>query len=188
VQRTAFRLAVAPLDVARFLFIDEMGIHCGLTRLFARAFRGERAVCSAPRATGANISVIGALGLRGLVASMSLEGAIDGLALRAFLEQLLVPELQPGDLVFMDNLPVHRSAWVRPTIEACGAHLMYLPAYSPDFSPIENCWSKVKEWLRKVAARTGEALEQALTQALALITREDIRAWFNHCGYPATPK
>ena len=123
-----------------------------------------------------------------MVAAMSLEGAIDGAAFGAFLDLLLVPHLQPGDIVVMDNLPVHRGAWVRQRIEASGAHVLYLPAYSPDFSPIENCWSKLKECLRASAARTVAALDEALTQAIAAITSEDIRGWFKHCGYQATPK
>ena len=168
--------------------VDEMGVHCGLTRRFARAFGGERAVCPAPRQKGTNTAVIGALALRGMVAAMSVPGAIDGVAFGTFLDQVLVPQLQPGDIVVMDNLPLHRGAWVRETIEACGAHLLYLPAYSPDFSPIENCWSKIKESLRAAAARTGAALDKALTQAMAAITTQDIRGWFSHCGYLATPK
>jgi transposase len=188
VQRAVFRALIDTMEVPRLIFVDEMGVHRGLTRLFARAFAGARAVCSAPRHKGANTSVVGALGLRGMIAAMSVEGAIDGAAFGTFLDQVLVPQLQPGDIVVMDNLSVHRGAGVRQSIEACGAHLLHLPAYSPDFSPIENCWSKLKEFLRAKAARTGAALDEALTQAIAAITSEDIRGWFLHCGYQATPK
>ena len=173
----------APQDARRFVFVDEMGVHCGLTRLFARAFRGQRAVCAAPRNPGPNISVIGALGWDGVRAALSIEGAVDGAVLRVFLDQLLVPQLQAGDVVFMDNLATHRSAWVREKIEAVGAQLIYLPSYSPDFSPIENCWGKLKTFLRAVAARTRETLDQALTQAIETITLQDIEGWFKHCGY-----
>ena len=158
-------------------------MHCGMTRRFARAFRGERAVCAAPCNPGPNISVIGALGLEGLRAMLSIEGAINGAVLRVFLDELLVPQLQPGDVVFMDNLATHHSAWVREKIEAAQAQLIYLPSYSPDFSPIENCWSKLKTFLRAAAARTHEVLDQALTQAIKTVTLQDIEGWFQHCGY-----
>lgn len=182
-QRAACWQSVASLDVRRLIFLDEMGIHCGLTRLFARAFRGQRAVCAAPRDKGKNISVLGALGWEGMRAALSIEGAVNGEVLRVFLHELLVPQLQAGDIVFMDNRPTHRSKWVRAVIEAADAQLIYLPSYSPDFSPIENCWGKLKEFLRSAAARTHEALEQALSQALKTITHQDIESWFKHCGY-----
>lgn len=187
-QRSAFRFLVDTLEPARLIFVDEMGIHCGMTRLFARALGGQRAVCAAPRAKGANTSVIGALGLRGVVAALSVEGAVDSAVWRTFLEQVRLPEVQPGDIIVLDNLALHRSGWVREVIEANGAHVLYLPAYSPDFSPIENAWSKIKESLRSAAARSGPVLDAALTQALAAVTPQDIRGWFAHCGYKATPK
>jgi transposase len=175
------------LEARRLIFVDEMGMHCGMTRLFARAFRGERAVCAAPCNPGPNISVIGALGFEGLRAMLSIEGAVNSTVLQVFLDELLVPQLQSGDVVFMDNLPTHRSAFVREKIEAAGAQLIYLPSYSPDFSPIENYWGKLKTFLRAAAARTQEVLDQALTQALKTVTLQDIAAWFRHCGYEVTP-
>ena len=193
-QRAALRAHVQTVEPARFIFVDEMGINCGMTRRYARAERGQRAVCRVPREKGRNTIVVGtivvgALGLRGLVAALSFQGSLDSLdslAWRAFLEQLLVPQLQVGDIVVMDNCRVHRSAWVVPLLEAVGAHVLYLPTYSPDLSPIENYWGKIKEFLRATAARIPHALDEALTQALQTVTRQDIEGWFRHCGYEVT--
>ena len=118
---------------------------------------------------------------------MSIEGSVDGEVFLAFIEQILVPTLRPGQVVVMDNLAAHKGAAVRTAIEATGAQLLFLPPYSPDLNPIEECWSKLKAWLRKQAARTHEALEQALTEAFQLITSDDARGWFNHRGHCVSP-
>ena len=129
------------------------------------------------------LTTLGALTLRGIVGAMTVESATDGEVFLAYLEQVLGPQLQAGDVVVMDNLSAHKVAGVRELITARGAELLYLPPYSPDFNPIEQCWSKVKLILRTLKARTAEALEQAVAQALAAITPENARAWFAHCGY-----
>ena len=114
---------------------------------------------------------------------MTVEAATDGDIFLAYLEQVLCPQLQPGDVVVMDNLSAHKVRGVGELITACGAELLYLPPYSPDFNPIEPCWSKIKLILRTLKARTAEALQQAVAQALAAITPDNARGWFAHCGY-----
>lgn len=167
----------------RFKFIDESGINLALTRLYGRAPRGERAVGSVPQNYGANVTLIGALSPRGLEAPMTVEGATDGEVFSAYVQHVLAPTLKTGDIVVMDNLRAHKVSGIKEAIEECGAQLRYLPPYSPDLSPIEHCWSKLKAALRARGARTRRALERALKRALTTITKADARAWFAHCGY-----
>ena len=174
---------IAAVDLQRLKFVDESGINLTLTRLYGRAPAGERAVGSVPRNYGANVTLLGALGVRGLEALMTVEGATDGEVFRAFVEQVLCPTLEPGDIVVMDNLRAHKVAGIQEAIEDCGAQLLYLPPYSPDLSPMELCWSKLKTVLRGLGARTREALESAVEHALGKITAADALAWFAHCGY-----
>jgi len=168
-----------------FVFVDEMGINLALAREYGRAAPGERVVDTKPSARGHNLSVIGALGVDSLRAAMSVPGAVDGDAYLVFINQVLAPRLHPGNIVFMDNVPTHKMPTVAEALAAVGARTHFLPPYSPDFSPIENCWAKVKTFLRRVAARTQRALNQALSDALATITTDDITGWFAHCGYGA---
>ena len=123
------------------------------------------------------------MGLRGLVAALTVEGAIDTEVFNAYAERVLGPRLRPGDVVVLDNLTAHRASRIEEVAEARGARVLWLPPYSPDYSPIEQCWSKIKAFLRGAKARTREALEEALTAALGLVTKADIRGWFKHCGY-----
>lgn len=160
-----------------------MGISIDLARVYGRASPGERVVDTKPSTRGKNLSVIGALGSDKLRAAMSLPGAIDGDACLVFTKDVLAPSLRPGNIVFMDNVPTHKMAAIADAITAVGARVKFLPPYSPDFSPIEHCWSKVKTGLRSVAARTQNALDVALSKALATITHADIAGWFAHCGY-----
>lgn len=170
------------MDVRNLVFIDEAGIHLGMERLFARAFRGERAVDAVPRNRGTNVSLIGALSLGGLIASMTLEGSVDTSAFLSYVCDVLVPQLWVGAIVVMDNLKVHHAHSIRRAIEAVGAQLVFLPPYSPDLSPIELCWSKLKQFLRSKAARTYEALNLAMSEGVNYITEDDAIGWFNHCG------
>ena len=173
-----------PFAVTRYKFIDESGINLAMTRLFGRAPRGERVVDTVPRNYGPNVTVRGALSLQGLDAVMTVDGATDGQVFRAYVQQVLGPTLVAGDIVIMDNLGAHKVAGIREAIEERGAQVQYLPPYSPDLSPIEPCWSKIKTALRKAKARTREVLEQALVQVLSTVTAIDARHWFTHCGYP----
>ena len=158
-----------------------------MARPYAWAPRGKRAYAAKPRNRGRAVTLIGAMGVDGLVATMTIEGGTDGEVVRSYVEQVLAPQLRPGNVVILDNLKAHKVAGIREAIEAAQATLRYLPSYSPDLSPIELCWSKVKTGLRTRAARTREALELAWTDALASITSSETRHWFAHCGYCTEP-
>lgn len=155
-----------------------------MTRRYGRAVRGCRVHDAVPGNHGRNITVLGALSCYGLDAVMTVEGAADAAVFRAYVQQVLAPTLKPGDIVVMDNLSVHKVAGIKQAIQAAGASLIYLPPYSPDLSPIEPCWSKIKEKLRGVKARTREALDAALAKIIGRISNSDARGWFAHCGYP----
>jgi transposase len=167
----------------RLIFLDESGVTTQMTRLRGRAPAGTRIAEATPQGHWRVLTTLGALALRGMVAAMTVEAATDGDVFLAYLEHVLCPQLQVGDVVVMDNLSAHKVQGVRELITARGAELLYLPPYSPDFNPIEECWSKVKQILRTLKARTAEALEQAVAQALAAITPDNARGWFAHCGY-----
>jgi len=154
-----------------------------MTRLYGRAPRGQRVVQSAPRNHGIGLSLIGSLSLRGLVAPFSIEGAVDTLVFDAYVSKLLLPQLRRGDIVLLDNLPVHQASQVEAAVATCRAKVLWLPAYSPDFSPIENCWSKIKALVRGLQPRTSKELNAAVNDALKAVTLDDIDGWFRHCGY-----
>jgi transposase len=175
---------VAGIDPRRFVFVDETGSHLGLTRLYARAPRGERAVGRAPRNRGRARTTLGALTLDGMGPGLLVEGGISTAGFEAYVEHLLAPTLEPGQIVVLDNLTQHRGERTRELIAARGAELWFLPAYSPDLNPIEEAFSKVKTLLRDAAARTHEALMEAIWSALGAITASDARGYFTHCGYP----
>jgi transposase len=174
------------LPVTRLWFLDEFGIHLALSRMRARAPRGERAVVVEPFETGGNISVISALTLDEVRASMMIEGSIDGDVLESYVAHFLAPQLRPGDIVIWDNVPTHKNAKVLALIEATGAKVQPLPAYSPDLNPKEECISKVKSELRRVKANTKRKLKNALRRAFAKVTLSDIQGWFRHSGYAIT--
>ncbi len=169
------------------MFLDECGANTAMTRLYGRAPAGERVVGSVPHGNWKTTTLISAIRREGVVASLVFEGPTDEAAFRAYVERVLVPEVRPGDIVVMDRLSVHRAGWVRRALRKAGAGLWYLPAYSPDFNPIEKVWAKVKAWLRKAGARATEALWEAIGQALQAVTAQDCVNCFAHCGYPATP-
>lgn len=164
-------------------FLDETGSNIALTPLYARAPRGERARGKVPRNCGKNTTLIAALSLEGMGAAMILEGSANTTAFELYVEQILAPSLRSGQIVVMDNLQAHKSARVKQAIEAKGCQLLFLPGYSPDLSPIEEAFSKLKTALRRAGARTREALEEAIDQALLTITAQDAQGWFQHCGY-----
>jgi transposase len=133
------------------------------------------------------MTIVGALGLDGIRAAMSFEGAMNGRVFRVFIGKVLAPTLKAGDVVVMDNLSAHKVKGIKETIERRGAKVLYLPPYSPDFNPIEQCWSKVKTLLRKAKARTVDALNEAIDQAIDRVTGADAIGWFQHCGYSLNP-
>jgi transposase len=157
-----------------------------MSRAYARAPRGERAQLVEPFERGAHISVISALTLKGVRAPMMIEGAIDGEVLGLYVVRFLAPGLRSGDIVLWDNVPTHKNKQAIALIEARGARVEPLPAYSPDLDPIEECISKVKTESRRVKADTVRKLRNALKRAFANVTRQDIRGWFRHCGYVVT--
>jgi transposase len=155
-----------------------------MTRLRARAPRGQRAYGKVPRNRGKNTTLIAAITLEGgMDESMALEGATDAEAFEAYVEHFLAPTLKEGQVVVLDGLGAHRTDKVRELIEARGADLLFLPSYSPDLNPIEEAFSKIKQLVRKVDARTREALVEAIERALAAVTPEDAAGWFAHAGY-----
>ena len=166
------------------VFVDESGTQTNMTPRYSRAPCGQRAVGAAPRNHGKNTTLIAALSAQGMGAAMTLEGAADADAFVAYLTHFLVPTLSPGQIVVMDNLSVHKDERVAPLIAGAKCRLVYLPAYSPDFTPIEQAFSKIKTFLRRAEARTREALAEAITAALATITATDATGWFTACGYP----
>ena len=168
----------------RLIFLDETGCNLNLTRRYGRAPKGVRLVDrSVPRNTPINRSLVGAMSREGILTSMELAGAIDGDAFLVFLENFLGPCLRPGDVVLMDNLSTHKSARMAGAITKHGAEVIFLPRYSPDFNPIEGAWSKLKAYLRKVAARTPTALLRAMARGLERIKASDAQGWFKHAGY-----
>ena len=182
-DRQAFRRRVARLDRRRFVFTYETGFHLGMSRAYGRAARG-RGVCeSVPGNHGKGVTLIGSLGLRGLLAPLSVEGAVDTLCFDSYIQKMLCSQLRPKDILLLDNLPVHLSSQVEQSVAAVKAEVLWLPAYSPDFSPIENCWSKVKTLVRGWRPRTPKDLNMALREALKAVTLDDIDGWFRHCGY-----
>ena len=154
-----------------------------MTRTRARAPMGQRAEVVEPFKRGSNFSVISAMGLQGVCASMMIEGAVDSQVFAAYVDHFLVPNLRPGNIVLLDNVKFHYSERAIKLIEATGTTVIHLPAYSPDFNPIEECISKIKETLRSLKARTKRKLYNALKKAIAMVTADDIRGWFEHCGY-----
>lgn len=154
-----------------------------MTRLYARALKGKRAQGSRPDKRGKNVTLIAAMSLKGILATLTFQGGNDQLAFKTYVNEVLVPNLWPGACVIMDNFSSHKVAGIKESIESVGAHLIYLSPYSPEFSPIEHCWSKIKEFLRSQAARTYEDLDKAITEALLGVTLNDIIGWFTHCGY-----
>jgi len=174
---------VRSLDPGRLVFVDECSTNVALTSLYARAPRGERAYGEAPRNWGKNVTLIASLSTEGVMAAMSVAGATDAAAFETYIEHFLAPTLKDGQVVVMDNLQVHKSKRVRELIEGAGAEVLFLPPYSPDFSPIEEAFSKVKSILRRVGARTREALMEATGEALDAVSRRDAVGWFRHCGY-----
>ena len=154
-----------------------------MTRLRGRAVRGERLYDSCPRNRGSNISLIGALSMDGLIASMSLPGSVNTENFSTYVREILLPQLWRGAVVIMDNLPVHQASKIREIIQTVGAEVVFLPPYSPDLSPIELCWSKLKQYLRSAKARTTKAIDRALTEIINHhISDDDAVGWLEHCG------
>jgi transposase len=186
-KREEWEHCLPGLDLEKLVFYDESGINAAMARRYGRCLQGERLVDSEPGGPWRSYTLLAAVRLAGVVAPMVLDGPVNGESFASYIEQFLVRELEPGDIVIMDNLPAHKSQRVTDAIERVGCTLAYLPPYSPDFNPIENMWSKTKALLRKAAARTFDTVVDAVKGALLAVTPDDCDGYFSHCGYDATP-
>ena len=183
--RQQFELRLGNTSIDRLVFLDESGAKTNMTRRYGRSLRGQRCHFLVPHGHWQTTTMISAIRCSGVIleSTMVFDGPTDGMIFRGYVERCLAPALTPGDVVVMDNLSAHKVEGIEQAIESRGATLVYLPPYSPDFSPIEQCWSEVKTWLRKDKARDAEALDKAIVDALGEVTKSDAKGWFQHCGY-----
>jgi transposase len=181
--RAAWRAAAAQLDPEQLVFVDESGTNISLTRVYGWAPHDRRAPGSVPRTHGKNTTLVAALAPDGLHEPWLIEGAIETDSFAWYITEQLAPTLRPGQIVVLDNLSVHKADRIRQAIEARHCQLLFLPPYSPDFTPIEQAFSKIKAILRGLGARSKEALQEAVRLAIEAITRHDAAAWFAHAGY-----
>ena len=168
-------------------FIDETSVNVTLTRRYGRALKGQRIQEAVPKNSRQQHSVISAVGLTGVTASFVIEGAVDTAVFNVYVEQVLRPTITAGDILVLDNLAAHHASHIEEVARERQAQVLWLSPYSPDFSPIELLWSKIKSGLRQAKARSVEELAAALNKGLALITLDDCHAWFKHCGYLVAP-
>jgi transposase len=187
-QRAAWRVQQHGLDPQRLVFIDETWATTNMTRRCGRAPRGTRLVDAVPHGHWKTTTLLAALDATGVRCSMLLDGAVNRLAFEAFVDQVLVPQLRPGDIVVLDKLSSHKGPKVAALIRAAGADVLYLPPYSPDFNPIELAFSKIKQALRSLAKRTVEALWTTMQSVLDQVSTSDARGFFRHCGYATQEK
>jgi transposase len=181
--RALWREAVVNLDPEQLVFVDESSTHIALTRLYGWAPHDRRARGAVPRNHGHNTTLVAALTPSGLQEPWMIEGAMDTATFAWYIAEQLGPPLRPGQVVVLDNLSVHKATCIRQALAARGCEMLFLPPYSPDFTPIEQAFSKLKAILRGLGARTREALEQAVGLAVEAITPADTSAWFAHAGY-----
>lgn len=175
----------AQWDTTQLVFIDETWAKTNMTRAQGWAPKGQRLVAAVPHGHWKTSTFVGALRVDGLTAPMVMDGAINGDYFKAYVKNVLVPTLRPGDVVILDNLSSHKVAGVREAIEAVGATVRYLPPYSPDFNPIENLFAKLKTLLRKAEERTQDGLWQKIGNLIDVFTPDECKNYFKHCGYAA---
>jgi transposase len=178
IRRREFLEKIRATSPGRLIYLDESGVTTQMTRRYARSRDGGRIHEAAPQGNWKILTILGAMSSRGMIATMTVEAATDREVFLAYLDRVLCPQLRPADVVVMDNLSSHKVQGVRERIEAAGAELLYLPPYSPDLNPIEKAWSKLKTLLRSAKARTKQALDQAISESLPLLTPENAEAWF----------
>lgn len=181
--RALFEVQINELSAHDLVVVDEFGCNLDMTRRYSWAPRGKRAYASVPRNTPANQTIIASLQLSGMGPSMRIAGGTDTHAFAAYIEHVLGPTLRRGQIVMVDNLSAHTAPRIAALVAGRGCRLWFLPPYSPDYSPIELAFAKIKAILRKVGARTIESLEQAIAEALSQISPEEAAAFFRHCGY-----
>lgn len=171
------------MNLEKLVFIDESGAKTNMTRLYGRAKAGARATDDTPSGHWCTTTMISSVRLNGSTACMVVDGATTTDVFKAYVEQILLSTLKAGDIVVLDNLSAHKNQETRDLIESVGAELWFLPPYSPDLNPIEKMWSKIKAILRTLKARTEKALIDAIAKALDAITANDVKGWFESCGY-----
>ncbi len=171
------------VDPERLVFVDEMGAHTSLAPLYGYSRKGERVRLEVPRNRGKNTTLLASMTLGGMGETLAVEGSTDQEVFEAYVEHALAPTLQAGQVVVMDNLSAHKPAKVRELIESKGCELIYLPAYSPDFNPIEEAFAKIKDIVRQAGARTKDTLMGVLGEALSAVSAQDARGYFEHAGY-----
>ena len=176
-------MVAAAVEPEKLLFVDECGVHTSLAPIYGYAPRGERLHLSVPRNRGKNTTLLSSMTIEGMGPSLAVEGATTAQVFETYVERVLAPSLEPGQVVIMDNLGAHRPRRIGELIEERGCELLYLPAYSPDYNPIEEAFAKVKHLLRKAAARTKEGLVEAIGVALSAVSSKDARGFFEHAGY-----
>ena len=176
-------MVAAAVEPEALVFVDECGVHTSLAPIYGYAPRGERLHLSVPRNRGKNTTLLSSMTTGGMGPSLAVEGATTARVFETYVERVLAPSLQPGQIVVMDNLGAHRPKKIAELIEQQGCELLYLPAYSPDYNPIEEAFAKIKNLLRKAAARSKEALVEAIAAALSAVSPKDARGFFEHAGY-----
>jgi transposase len=177
-------MVAAEVDPERLVFVDEMGVHTSLAPLYGYSRKGERLHLQVPRNRGTNTTLLASMTIfGGMGETMAVEGSTNREVFEAYVEHALAPKLEAGQVVIMDNLSAHKPARVRELIEERGCELIYLPAYSPDFNPIEEAFAKIKNLLRQAGARTKDALVEVLGEALSAVSAQDARGYFEHAGY-----
>lgn len=181
--REEWKARQGSFDLQRLVFLDETGAKTNMTRLYGRAMHGQRCYDSTPDGRWERTTLLSAVRVNGETYSIVFDGALDTKMYNAYIEKILAPALKPHDIVIADNLNVHKSEVAKQLVEEMGASYIALPPYSPDLNPIEKMWSKIKQFLRGVKARTKEELEKAIASALDTITPEDTEGWFASCGY-----
>jgi len=184
----AWHLTAKTLDPAELVFVDECGISTAMTPLYSRSPKGQRAVGKVPRARWRNVTLIASLSLQGITSSMTLDGPADSAAFEAYVRHALVPALEPGQTVILDNISIHKGRTVREAVEGKRCDLLFLPPYSEGLSPVDEAFSKIKQDLRRAQARTPQGLDTALRRALDTVRPADALGWFTHCGYPPTSR
>jgi transposase len=180
IWRVMVAWAVAP---ERLIFVEECGLHTSLSPIYGYAPKGERLGLSVPRNRGKNTTLLSSMSLEGMGPSLAVEGATTARVFETYVEKMLVPNLRAGQIVVMGNLGAHRPKRIGELIERQGCELLYLQSYSPDYNPIEEAFAKLKHLLRKAAARSKEALIEAIGAALSAVTAADARGFFEHAGY-----
>ena len=182
--RAAWRVLISQeVNSKRLVFVVEMGTNTSLSPLRAWSAVGQRAHCSVPRNRGRNTTLLASMSAEGMGPSLAVEGATTRAVFETYVEKVLLPSLRRGQVVVMDNLSAHKGARIRELIERVGCELLYLPPYSPDLNPIEEAFSKIKGLLRKAEARSRDALIEAIGKALEATTSQEVRSFFEHCGY-----